>query len=225
MSSERITAKRAALRQRIIEVALEAFAGRGFEATTTSEIADTLQMTGPALYHYFRTKEELLFACMEYILELLHADVTAAATGEGTACDRMARVVRAQLKVELGSGGAASLVNAHLYGPQYLTQVMSPERREALRLRQRALVQVYRNLINEGVAAGEFTAADTRVVAFNVLAVVQYSSVWYRPRKGQRLADLIEAQVAAALLLLGVPPAAAAAVPARAPSPARKGRK
>jgi AcrR family transcriptional regulator len=218
MSSERITAKRAALRRRIIEVALEAFASRGFDATTTSEIADTLQMTGPALYHYFRTKEELLFACMEYILELLHADVTTAATSEGTVCDRMARVVRAQLKVELGSGGAASLVNAHLYGPQYLTQVMSPERREALRLRQRALVQVYRDLIDEGVAAGEFTAADTRVVAFNVLAVVQYSSVWYRPRKGQRLADLIEAQVAAALLLLGVPSA-------RAPAPARKGRK
>ncbi len=225
MASERITAKRAALRQRIIEVALEAFASRGFEATTTSEIADTLQMTGPALYHYFRTKEELLFACMEHILELLHADIAAAATGAGTACERMTRVVRAQLKVELGSGGAASLVNSHLYGPQYLTQVMSRERREALRLRQRALVQVFRDLINDGVAAGEFKVADTRVAAFNVLAVVQYSSVWYRPRKGQRLADLIEAQVAAALQLLGVPPAAAGAVPERAPSPARKARK
>lgn len=206
MATERIAAKRAALRQRIIDVALEAFAARGFEATTTVEIADTLQMTGPALYHYFGTKEELLYACMDFVLEQLHVDLSAAAAGAGTVSERMIRVVRAQLKVELGSGGAASLVNAHLYGPQYLTQVMQPERSEALRQRQRALVKVFHDLISEGVSSGEFVVADTRIATFNVLAVVQYSSVWYRPRRGQRLADLVDSQVSAALQLLGIPP-------------------
>lgn len=217
MASERIAAKRAALRQRIIDVALQAFSTRGFEATTNADIADALQMTGPALYHYFRTKEELLFACMDYMLEQLHAELTAAAAGEGRVRDRMARMVQAQLKVELHTGGSASLVNAHLYGPQYLTDVLSPERREALRLRQRALVQLYRELIEAGVASGEFAVDNAALAAFNVLAVVQYSSVWYRPRKGQRLADLIDAQVAAALRLLGVAttPAAPAAAPLR----------
>lgn len=52
MASERVLAKRAALRLRIIEEALAAFAARGFEATTMTDIADRLQMTGPALYHY-----------------------------------------------------------------------------------------------------------------------------------------------------------------------------
>lgn len=220
MVSEHISAKRAVLRQRIIEVALEAFSSRGFEATTTADIADTLQMTGPSLYHYFRTKEELLFACMDHILEQLHTSVTTAAAGKGTVRERMVRVLQAQLKVEMGSGGAASLVNAHLYGPQYLTAVLSTERREALRLRQRALVQVFRELIDQGVASGEFVVANTRVTAFNLLAVVQYSSVWYRPKKGLRLTDLIEAQVAAAMQLLGIP----ATDPMVEPKPARKGR-
>ena len=213
MASERITAKRAALRQRIIAVALEAFAARGFEATTTVEIADTLQMTGPSLYHYFSTKEELLYACMDFILEQLHTDLSAAAASKGTAQERMVRVVRAQLKVELGAGGAASLVNAHLYGPNYLTQVLLPERSEALRERQRALVKVFRDLISEGEASGEFVVADTRIAAFNVLAVVQYSSVWYRPRKGLRLAELMDLQVSAVLQLLGIP-----SLPATAPA-------
>lgn len=229
MTSERIAAKRAALRHRIIEVAVEAFAARGFDATTTNDIADTLQMTGPSLYYYFRTKEELLFACMEYILERLHADVAAAAGSPGSPLERMAQVLRTQLKIELGSGGAASLVNAHLYGPQYLTQVLSTERQDALRLRQRELIQIFRTLIDEGIASGHFVVADTRVAAFNVLAVVQYSGVWYRPRKGQRLADLIDAQTAAALQLLGVSPAPAGRVPqpesAPAPRAPRKTRK
>lgn len=205
MASERIAAKRAALRQRIIEAALKAFAARGFEATTTTEIADALQMTGPALYHYFRTKDELLFACMDATLEQLHAGLAAAAATAGTVRERMARVLRAQLQVELKTGSAAPLVNAHLYGPQYLTDMLAPERREALRQRQRAIVQIYRALIAEGVGRGEFVAADPVVAAFNVLAVLQYSSVWYRPRRGQRLSGLIEGQVAAAMQLLGVP--------------------
>jgi hypothetical protein len=117
----------------------------------------------------------------------------------------MIRVVRAQLKVELGSGGAASLVNAHLYGPRYLTQVLLPEHSDALRERQRTLVKVFRDLIIEGTASGEFVVSDARIAAFNLLAVVQYSGVWHRPRKGLRLADLMDLQVSAALQLLGIP--------------------
>src|SRR5690606_21445644 len=105
------------------------------------------------------------------------------------------------------------LVNAHLYGPKYLTDMLTTAQREALRLRQRALVQVFRDLIAEGVATGEFVVRNPAVAAFNVLAVIQYSSVWYRPRKGQRASDLIEGQVDAALRLLGVAPDARSGTP------------
>lgn len=216
MPSDRITAKRAALRGRIVDAALEAFAARGFEATTTADIADRLQMTGPALYHYFRTKDELLFACIEQLLQQLHDALTAALQGGGTAAERMARMVRAQVALELRNGSAAPLVNAHLYGPQYLTDMLGAEPREQLRVRQRALVQLYRGLIDEGVAAGEFRVDASAVAAFNVLAVVQYSGVWYRPRKGRRMADLVEGQVAAVLQLLGATAAPASSTPGKA---------
>jgi hypothetical protein len=96
-------------------------------------------------------------------------------------------------------------VNAHLYGPRYLTQVLLPEHSEALRDRQRALLKVFRDLISQGAASGEFVVADARIAAFNVLAILQYSGVWHRPRKGLRLADLMDLQVSAALQLLGIP--------------------
>ena len=204
MHSERVTAKRAALRLRIIKVALEAFAARGFEATTTVAIADSLHMTGPALYHYFQTKEELLFACMDHILQELHSTLSTIASGSGHPGARIADVVRAQLKVELKIGGVAQLINAHLYGPSYLIEVLSPVRRNALRLRQRALVEIFRELIAEGVQAQEFDVSDVRVAAFNVLALIQYTSVWYRPRRGRPLSVVLDAQVAEVLKLLGV---------------------
>ncbi|MCX7172655.1 MAG: TetR/AcrR family transcriptional regulator [Proteobacteria bacterium] len=203
MASERITAKRAALRLRIIEVALKAFSTQGFDNTTITDVAEQLQMTGPALYHYFATKDQLLFACLDQILDQLLADATSATSGSFPAKERLANVVRTQVAIELKYGSTAPLINAHLYGPQYLTQMVAEDQQELLRRKQRSLIQIYRNLIEEGIKTGDFAAADVKIAAFNVLAIIQYSSVWYRPRKGRKALDVIEAQVAAVMNLLG----------------------
>ena len=49
-------------RARIVEVALELIADRGFAATSTREIAERLGVTKAALYYHFRTKDDLLSA-------------------------------------------------------------------------------------------------------------------------------------------------------------------
>jgi len=214
MATDRITAKRAAQRDRIIGAALQAFSARGFEATTTAQIADALQMTGPALYHYFATKDELLLACVTHLLDLLLAALAEAAAGAGSPAERMAQAVRAQIGLELRHGAAAPLVNAHLYGPRHLTDLLSPAQRALLRDKQRALVQVYRGLIDAGLACGQFTTPEPGIATFNVLALVQYTSVWYRPRAGRQRQALIAQQAAAVLQLLG---ASASPLPAATP--------
>ncbi len=211
MPTERIAAKRAALRLRIIEAALKAFSAQGFENTRITDIAEQLQMTGPALYHYFSTKDQLLFACLDQILDQLLGDATGASGGPGSARERLANVVRTQVETELKYGSTAPLINAHLYGPQYLTEMVAEDKQEYLRRKQRTLIQIYRGLIGEGIEAGDFAPADVKIAAFNVLAIIQYSGVWYRPKKGRKSADVIEAQVDAVMSLLGAKRAAATA--------------
>lgn len=203
MATERITVKRAALRLRIIDVALKAFAAQGFENTKTADIADQLQMTGPALYHYFATKNELLFACLSQIMDQLLASATSASTGAAGPRERLASVVRTQVAIELKYGSTAPLINAHLYGPKYLTQMVEEGNQALLQQKQRALVYIYRNLIAEGIDAGDFVPGDIKIAAFNVLAIIQYSGVWYRPKKGRKSLDVIEAQVGAVMNMLG----------------------
>jgi AcrR family transcriptional regulator len=52
-------------RNRILDVALQLFAERGFAATSTREISERLGFTKAALYYHFRTKDELLEALLE----------------------------------------------------------------------------------------------------------------------------------------------------------------
>ena len=112
-------------------------------------------------------------------------------------------MVRTQVAIELKYGSTAPLINAHLYGPKYLTQMVEEGNQALLQQKQRALVYIYRNLIAEGIDAGDFVPGDIKIAAFNVLAIIQYSGVWYRPKKGRKSLDVIEAQVGAVMNMLG----------------------
>src|SRR6266545_3531800 len=52
--------ERAETRERILEAAREMFVRDGYEATTMRAIADQLDYTATAIYHHFRSKEELM---------------------------------------------------------------------------------------------------------------------------------------------------------------------
>ena len=55
-------------RARILDVALELIADRGFAATSTREIAERLGFTKAALYYHFRTKDDLLAAIVGTVM-------------------------------------------------------------------------------------------------------------------------------------------------------------
>jgi AcrR family transcriptional regulator len=67
-------------RQRLIDVAVDLFTRHSFAGTSLQMIADELGFTKAAIYHHFRTREQLLGAVLEPMLEELRTIVDAAET-------------------------------------------------------------------------------------------------------------------------------------------------
>jgi AcrR family transcriptional regulator len=67
--------KREQTRQQILQAAQALFAERGFEAVTVAEIARAAQYSEVTVFNYFPTKEDLVFAGMEFFEEALVAAV------------------------------------------------------------------------------------------------------------------------------------------------------
>lgn len=67
-ASVRRKRKVAITREAIVEAASRAFARRGFASATMREIAKEAGYTAPALYVYFRSKQEILRALVETLL-------------------------------------------------------------------------------------------------------------------------------------------------------------
>lgn len=58
-----------AQRQRVLSESVEMFSRRGFRATSMNEIAAAVGLAKPTLYHYFRSKEELLVRLYSNMLD------------------------------------------------------------------------------------------------------------------------------------------------------------
>ena len=71
----RVTAEtKAATRQRILETAGQLFAAKGFEASTTRDIADAAGIASGTLFNYFATKEAILASLADEALAGAHRE-------------------------------------------------------------------------------------------------------------------------------------------------------
>lgn len=62
-------------RLRLVEAAIDAFAGRGYDATTVDDVCRTCGLSKGSVYTYFATKEELFLAASEHVFEQRYATV------------------------------------------------------------------------------------------------------------------------------------------------------
>jgi len=67
-------------RTRLIEAAIDLFTQHSFAGTSLQMIADELGLTKAAIYHHFRTREQLLAAVIEPMLDELRTVVESAET-------------------------------------------------------------------------------------------------------------------------------------------------
>lgn len=137
--------------RRLLVAAVDAFAERGYHATTTRDIAGRAGMSPAALYIHYKTKEELLHRISKIghdrALHLLQAE----ADGDGTAAERLAGAVRSFVRWHAERHTTARVV-------QYELDALGPEHRtEIVELRRRSDA-VVRGIISEGVRAGSSTS-------------------------------------------------------------------
>ncbi|GAA1363217.1 TetR/AcrR family transcriptional regulator [Streptomyces beijiangensis] len=171
--------------RRLLVAAVEAFAERGYHATTTRDIAGRAGMSPAALYIHYKTKEELLHRISrighEKALEILET----AADAEGTAAERLAMAVRHFVRWHAGHHMTARVV-------QYELDALGPEHRtEIIELRRRSDAAV-RRIINDGVEAGEFDVPYVPGTALAVLSLCIDVARWFNV-EGRRTPDEVGA--------------------------------
>ena len=168
--------------QEILAVAAELFGERGYDAVSLDDVAERLDVTKGSLYHYFSGKEELGAAA----IETLGAAVDRAAGAAGRERGRDRR------RTGCGRSCASSSIVAVRDYPAALGLFLVPgdwpqAQRDAIKELRRRHDRLFRDLVEEGVAAGEFVVVDVDTTLRCLHAAMTQASVWYGGLRGAAL--------------------------------------
>ncbi|MBU6532842.1 TetR family transcriptional regulator [Streptomyces sp. NPDC057245] len=178
--------------RRLLVAAVEAFAERGYHATTTRDIAGRAGMSPAALYIHYKTKEELLHRISRIGHDRVLAILRTAAQGEGGAAQRLADAVSSFVRWHAGRRTTARVV-------QYELDALGPEARaEILALRRQVDAEI-RGIVEDGVASGEFDVPDVKGTTLAILSLCIDVARWFNVN-GARTPDEIGALYAVLVL-------------------------
>ncbi|MEC9243185.1 TetR family transcriptional regulator [Nitratireductor rhodophyticola] len=158
--------------------ALELIARLGFEAMSMRQLAGQVGVQPAALYRYFPTKEELLYALMREHMEKLIASWGEARPATGSEQEkpagRLAAFVENHIRFHLSRRNATHVSNLEL-------RSLSEERlRHILGMRSQYEGEL-RCILADGQRDGVFRIDDVALTAMAIIQMITGVIVWFRP--------------------------------------------
>ncbi len=161
-------------REELTRIAARLFAERGYQGTSLADLAESLGVQKPSLYHHIASKEDLLWAVASEGADAFHAALDAVPAA-APAADRIRLALRAHLSVVAGQLDVATVfVREWRY--------LGGERRETFLAERRRYEQRIRDLFREGVDGSELrTDLDVQTAALLFLSAANWAYAWLQP--------------------------------------------
>jgi AcrR family transcriptional regulator len=204
----RVQRRRGRRIQEILDAAAELFGERGYDAVSLEDVADRLDVTKASLYHYFPSKDALGSAAIETLgdewttrLERLPG------AAAGTPQERLRALIHGQVTVAVRDYPAALRL--------FLSPNDWPEpQRASIKALRRRHDELFRSVVDEGVAAGDFTVIDVDTVLQCMHAAMTQAPAWCGELQGEARDRAITDLTDTLLLLVGIAPPTAGRPPA-----------
>ena len=160
-------------RQAIIDTSAHVFAQNGYHGTGVAELCEANELGKGALYHYIGSKEELLAAIHDRVMDEVMASADRVANAGGSPSEQLE-----MLGDELV--GIIARYPDHVWVFLHEFPALTGEWAEQFRRRRREYEQRVEAIFRAGIDAGEFRELDPRLAAFAWLGMHNYTYLWLR---------------------------------------------
>lgn len=161
------------MRLEILKSAVAAFRRRGYYGASVDEIASALHMTKGNLYYYFKDKEEILFACHEFALDLLLKMLKKVEDSSHPPQEKLRRVIVYFVHMMIDELRGTALTMD--------VQALSTSRRKKVIAKRDRFDRGIRLIITDGIHTGVFRNTDAKLATFAILGSVNWIPYWFNP--------------------------------------------
>jgi AcrR family transcriptional regulator len=158
-------------RQAVIAEASRAFGHRGYQNVSLEDIAKSLNVTKPALYYYFQSKQELLYECHNLSMELGDKALAKAVMTGKNGLEKLQKFVSIYIQDFASELGASAVLHEY--------SAMTPNDRRQITTRRREFDRRLRNLIQEGIDDKTIAECDPKLAVFWFMGAITTIPRWY----------------------------------------------
>jgi AcrR family transcriptional regulator len=160
-------------REAILRTSVQLFLERSYNRTAMNDIADRLKITKPALYHYFRNKEDILLECYRWGCMMIRERLDQIAARGGTGLEKVADFIRSYMDVITVNFGQAVI--------RLDDGELSRDARAEVRSYKREIDHRLRAFLEEGIKDGSIAPCNAKLAAFSIEGALNWTCMWYAP--------------------------------------------
>ncbi|WP_166296807.1 MULTISPECIES: TetR/AcrR family transcriptional regulator [unclassified Bradyrhizobium] len=160
-------------REAVLRAAVQLFLEQGYHRATLNDVAKRLNITKPALYNYFRGKDEILFECWSIGNELVDECIAETSAGAGSGLAKLRKLVVRYAELMTEDYGK-SLVRFDI-------RDLSEDNRKIVQTAKRRIDRAFRDYIVQGVEDGSVKPCDPKLAAFAIAGSLNWIGHWFQP--------------------------------------------
>ena len=172
----------------ILRTSAQLFATHGYEATSLDRIADQLGMHKATLYHYIKSKDEVLYQCIVKSFEDLDEVLAKMHDRKVPVLDRLKEFALRLAHAQNNDFGRCLA----LVGMRPLQ--LAPD--SDLRKFQRKLDNTVRDLVTEGIASGHIKPCNPGLFSAMLFGTLNWVPQWYRDDGRLTIDEIVQAFMA-----------------------------
>lgn len=157
--------------QILIEAA-EVMQERGYHAASMQEIADHCGLHKTSLYHYFKSKDEILHDILASSFRSFMPGLEDIVATQLEPEEKLRQAIRHHLVTLCANLPFASVM---------LQEVRSRPDSDAVRKVQDRYIGLFKTILEQGMASGKFRQAPVSITALALLGMLNWAFQWYSP--------------------------------------------
>jgi AcrR family transcriptional regulator len=157
----------------VLHTAVRMFLERSYGRTSMDDVATQLNITKPALYHYFRNKEEILVEIYRLGTDLIDEMLDSIEADEKPGLDKVADFIAGYIQIVTGDFGRAVI--------RLDDGELSKAGRKLVRGRKREIDHRLRAIIEGGIKDGSIASCDAKIASFILAGAIHGMAAWYEP--------------------------------------------
>jgi AcrR family transcriptional regulator len=173
-------------KEAIVEAAAALFATRGFNGASVADIANRGRISKSLIYHYYQSKEDILYDVMISHVRALEAAANDAVSGQASPEQKLRDLT--QLFMALYVGAA----DRHKVLLNDLDELPKPRRAEIVDV-QRGLIEIVKALVDEIEPALRTRPGASFAAAMLFFGTINWTHTWFDPKGAvgaEALADM-----------------------------------